>query len=159
MTIGEKSRFILSPDYTTGIEKVFDISPKKSSLIFEIELLKIIEPIKKISDMTYEEKLLEAKKLKIKGVEKFKIKDIAAARDLFERSATYLESIEKIKEVEAEGVNLYAVILSNLCICYNQLKEYQYIIKIANKGLKIKELPKFYYFRAIAYIFIMMKLI
>ena len=109
MKIGEKSRFILSPDYTTGIEKVFDISPKKSSLIFEIELLKIIEPIKKISDMTYEEKLLEAKKLKIKGVEKFKIKDIAAARDLFERSATYLESIEKIKEVEAEGVNLYAL--------------------------------------------------
>ena len=104
MKIGEKSRFILSPDYTTGIEKVFDISPKKSSLIVEIELLKIIEPIKKISDMTYEEKLLEAKKLKIKGVEKFKIKDIAAARDLFERSATYLESIEKIKEVEAEGV-------------------------------------------------------
>ena len=146
MKVGEKADFIFSPDYTFGIETIYNSVPENSTLEFEIELLNFVLPQKQ--EMTYEEKLLEAKKIKEEGVEKFKSKDIVAAINLFEKTKIFLEEIDKN---EIEGVNLYIATLSNLCNCYNQQKEYHTVIKYATKGLKLKELPKFYYFRAIAY--------
>ena len=150
MKVGEKAEFILAPNYAYGNKKMSDLIPENATLTFEIELLKFVVPKKEISDMTYEEKLAEGKKLKGEGVEKFKAKDIAGARDLFTRAIAYLETMDKTKEAEAEGVNLYATTLSNLCNCCNQQKEYHAVVNFATKGLKVKELPKFYYFRAIA---------
>ena len=150
MKLGEKAEFILSPDYAYGAQKVSDLIPENSTLTFEIELLKIVVPRKEVSDMTYEEKLAEGKKLKAEGVEKFKAKDFVAARDLFTRTTYYLETMDKTKEAEAEGVNLYVTTLSNLCNCCDKQKEYHAVVNFATKGLKIKELPKLYYFRAIA---------
>ena len=150
MKVGEKSEFILSPNYAYGDKKVSELIPENSTLTFEIELLKIVVPKKEISDMTYEEKLEEGKKLKAEGVEKYKSKDFAAARDLFTRATYYLETMDKNKEAEAEGVNLYVTLLSNICNCCNQQKEYHAVVAFATKALKIKELPKLYYFRAIA---------
>ena len=150
MKLGEKAEFILSPDYAYGAQKVSDLIPENSTLTFEIELLKIVVPRKEVSDMTYEEKLAEGKKLKAEGVEKFKAKDFVAARDLFTRATYYLETMDKTKEAEAEGVNLYVTTLSNLCNCCDKQKEYHAVVNFATKGLKIKELPKLYYFRAIA---------
>jgi len=150
MKLGEKAEFILSPDYAYGDKKVSDLIPENSTLTFEIELLKIVVPRKEVSDMTYEEKLAEGKKLKVEGVEKFKAKDFVAARDLFTRATYYLETMDKTKEAEAEGVNLYVTTLSNLCNCCDKQKEYHAVVNFATKGLKIKELPKLYYFRAIA---------
>ena len=100
--------------------------------------------------MTYEEKLAEGKKLKEEGVAKVKANDIPNARDLFTRAIAYLENMDKTKQEEAEGVNLYVTTLSNLCNCCNKQKEYHAVVNFATRGLKIKELPKLYYFRAIA---------
>lgn len=150
MKVGEKAEFILSPDYAYGNQKISELIPENSTLTFEIELLKIVVPKKEVSDMTYEEKLSEGKKLKGEGVEKFKAGDISAARDLFTRAIAYLETMDKNKQEESEGVNLYLTTLSNLCNCCNKQKEYHAVINYATKGLKIKELPKLYYFRAIA---------
>ena len=69
MKVGEKAEFILSPEYAYGSQKVSDLIPENSTLTFEIELLKFVFPKKDISDMTYEEKLNEGKKLKGEGVE------------------------------------------------------------------------------------------
>ena len=150
MKIGEKSEFILAPEYAYGDRKVSDLIPENSTLTFEIELLKFEIPKKEISEMTYEEKLAEGKKYKEEGVTKFKAGDINNARDSFTRAIAYLENMDKTKQEEAEGVNLYVTTLSNLCNCCNRLKEYHAIINYATKGLKIKELPKLFYFRAIA---------
>ena len=150
MKIGEKSEFILAPEYAYGKQKVSDLIPENSTLTFEIELLKVEIPKKEISEMTYEEKLAEGKKYKEEGVTKFKAGDISNARDLFTRAIAYLENMDKTKKEEEEGVNLYVTTLSNLCNCCNRLKEYHAIISYATKGLKIKELPKLFYFRAIA---------
>ena len=150
MKVGEKSEFVLSPEYAYGDKKVSDLIPENSTLTFEIELLKIVVHKKEVSEMTYEEKLAEGKKLKGEGVEKFKAKDFSSARDLFTRAIAYLDTMDKTKEAEAEGVNLYVTTLSNICNCCNQLKEYRAIINYSTTGLRIKELPKLYYFRAIA---------
>ena len=142
--------FYLSPEYAYGSQKVSDLIPENSTLTFEIELLKVVVPKKEVSDMTYEEKLEEGKKLKAEGVEKFKAGEIDKARDLFTRATAYLDTMDKTKEAEAEGVNLYVTTLSNLCNCCNKQKEYHAVVNFATKGLKIKELPKLYYFRSIA---------
>ena len=151
MKIGEKSEFILAPEYAYGEKKVSDLIPENSTLTFEIELLKVDIPKKEISEMTYEEKLAEGKKYKEEGVTKFKAGDIPNARDSFTRALAYLENMDKTKTEEAEGVNLYVTTLSNLCNCCNRQKEYHPVINFATKGLKIKELPKLFYFRSIAY--------
>ena len=101
-----------------------DLIPENATLTFEIELLKVEIPKKPISKMTYEEKLAEGKKLKEEGVAKFKANDIPNARDLFTRAIAYLENMDKTKQEEAEGVNLYVTTLSNLCNCCNKQKEY-----------------------------------
>ena len=150
MKVGEKAEFILAPNYAYGDKKVSDLIQANATLTFEIELIKFVVPKKEVKDMTYDEKLAEGKKLKGEGVEKFKAGDIATARDLFTRAIAYLETMDKTKEAEAEGVALYATTLSNLCNCCNQQKEYHAVVNFATKGLKVKELPKFYYFRAIA---------
>ena len=93
MKIGEKSEFILAPEYAYGERKVSDLIPENSTLTFEIELLKVEIPKKEISEMTYAEKLAEGKKLKEEGVAKFKANDIPNARDLFTRAVAYLENI------------------------------------------------------------------
>ena len=64
MKVGEKSEFILSPEYAYGEKKMSDLIPENSTLTFEIELLKVEIPKKDISEMTFEEKLAEGKKFK-----------------------------------------------------------------------------------------------
>ena len=144
MKVGEKSEFIFSPDYAYGDRKVNDLIPENSTLTFEIEL-------KEISEMTYDEKLNVGKKMKAKGVEKYKAGDFAAAKDFFQRAISYLENMDPNKKEEEEGVTLYTTILSNLCNCCNKLKEYHKVIDFASRGIKIKQLPKLFYFRALAY--------
>ena len=122
MKVGEKSEFILSPEYAYGEKKMSDLIPENSTLTFEIELLKVEIPKKDISEMTFEEKLAEGKKYKEEGVSKFKAGDIANARDSFTRALAYLENMDKTKEAEAEGVNLYVTTLSNLCNLQMQTK-------------------------------------
>ena len=151
MKVGEKAEFILSPDYNHINQNICDLIPGELLSTFQIELLKVVNPKKKLSDMNYTEKLAEAKELKGKGVEKYKLGDISSARDLFTRAIEYLEDMDKNNAKETEGIELYVTILSNLCNCFDKQKEYNSVINFASKGLKIKELPKLYYFRAIAY--------
>ena len=152
MKIGEKAEFIFSPDYAYGKQKVNDLIPENSTLNFEIELLEIVGAKKEISDMEYEEKVAEGKKLKEEGIEKFKQGDYAAAREKWDEACKYLDHfINKHADYEKEGCDLYQSVLSNLCNCCNKQKEYYAVIIYANKGIKVNDqLPKLFYFRAIA---------
>ena len=152
MKIGEKAEFIFSPDYAYGKQKVNDLIPENSTLNFEIELLEIVGAKKEISDMEYEEKVAEGKKLKEEGIEKFKQGDYVAAREKWDEACKYLDHfINKHADYEKEGCDLYQSVLSNLCNCCNKQKEYYAVIIYANKGIKVNDqLPKLFYFRAIA---------
>ena len=153
MKIGEKAEFIFSPDYAYGKQKVSDLIPENSTLNFEIELLEIVGAKKEISDMEYEEKVAEGKKLKEEGIEKFKAGDYVAAREKWDEACKYLDHfINKHADYEKEGCDLYQSVLSNLCNSCNKQKEYYAVIIYANKGIKVNDqLPKLFYFRAIAY--------
>ena len=152
MKIGEKAEFIFSPDYAYGKQKVSDLIPENSTLNFEIELLEIVGAKKEISDMEYEEKCAEGKKLKAEGVEKYKAGDYVGAREKWDEACKYLDRyINKYADYEKEGCDLYQSVLTNLCNCCNKQKEYYAVIVYANKGIKVNDkLPKLFYFRAIA---------
>ena len=152
MKVGEKAEFIFSPDYAYGKQKVSDLIPENSTLNFEIELLEATGSKKEISDMEYEEKCEEGRKLKQEGVEKYKAGDYVGAREKWDEACKYLDRyINKYADYEKDGCDLYQSVLTNLCNCCNKQKEYYAVIVYANKGIKVNDqLPKLFYFRAIA---------
>ncbi len=155
MKIGEKSEFLMTPEYTYGDKQIRDWIPANSILTFEIKLLAIgnNRPENCLENMTYEEKLHWGKLLKAEGVEKFKSGDISSAKECFLKALSFLKLMDINKEEEKEGVDLYLTTLSNICNCFNKEKEYNSVIEISSVGLKVKNLPKLLYFRAIAYAF------
>ena len=152
MKVGEKAEFIFSPEYAYGKQKVSELIPENSTLNFEIELIEIEGKKKEIDDMEYEEKLEKGKKYKEEGVEKYKQGDYKGAREKFDEAAKYLDKyVNKYAEKEKEGCQVYQSVLTNLCNCCHKLKEYYALIIYANLAIKINnELPKLFYFRAIA---------
>ena len=152
MKVGEKAEFIFSPDYAYGKQKVNDLIPENSTLNFEIELLEAKGSKKEISDMEYEEKVAEGKRLKAEGVEKYKAGDYVGAREKWDEACKYIDRyINKYADYEKEACDLYQAVLTNLCNCCAKQKEYYAVILYANKGIKVnEELPKLFYFRALA---------
>ena len=151
MIFGEKSKFIIKPEYAYLNNNISSIIPNDAVIYVEIELIKIMEGQKDIRDMDYPEKMSRAKQLKEKGSNKYKLNDFLYAKYFYEKSIKYLDNLDINDDEKEEGVNLLCSILSNLCNCFNKLKEYNSVIEYATKGIKIQKLPKLYYFRAIAY--------
>ena len=140
MKVGEKAKFFV------GIKYLKDNQNKP--ITYELELFSGENQEKENL-----EKFLRLKKLKEEGVRLFKKGDIENACKFFEE-AYYLYIFNNIKyddENKDEYINLFISTLSNLCNCYNIQNKYSEVIRVANRGLKIKEYSKFYYFRAIAY--------
>ena len=152
MTCGEKSKFILQPEYAYKDNNISSIIPKDAVIYIEIELIKIMEGQKEIRDMDYPEKISRAKQLKAKGTNKYKMNDFLYAKYFYEKSVKYLDNLDITNDEQEDGIDLLCSILSNLCNCFNKLKEYNSVIEYATKGLNMRKLPKLYYFRAIAYV-------
>ncbi len=150
MKKGEKSEFIIDPEYAYGNNTYDNLIPPNSTINFEIELLEINPPIKKLIDMDLPEKINRAKKIKNEGIEKFKEKEIEWANEKFIRALFYLESLDPNNEENKEGIDLLLSLYSNIANCSNQLNDYKRVIKVTDAGIKIKKNPKFYYFRSIA---------
>ena len=140
MKINEKSSFIISPEYSNN---------KKNS-IYEIILLQILPPLKKISEMDFPEKLSRAKMLKNEGVEKYKENEFEIAAEKFLKSLEFVKNSDENNEDQIEGFNLLITLLTNLSNCYNHLKNYEKVMKFTEQALKLKPNAKNYYFRSIA---------
>ena len=151
MNVGEKSKFIIQPNYAYSDINRSSIIPKDAIIEIEIELIKIMEGQKDIKDMDYPEKIARAKQMKIKGSDKYKQNDFLYAKFFYLKSIEYLEKLDINDDEQEEGVNLLCSLLSNLCNCFNKLKDNNSVIEYATKGINIQQLPKYYYFRAIAY--------
>ena len=140
MKINEKSSFIISSKYSNN---------KKNS-IYEIILLQILPPLKKISEMDFPEKLSRAKMLKNEGVEKYKENEFEIAAEKFLKSIEFVKNSDEKNEDQIEGFNLLITLLTNLSNCYNHLKNYEKVMKFTEQALKLKPNAKNYYFRSIA---------
>ena len=150
MKINEKSSFIISPEYAYKNKTISEKIPPNSTLNFEIILLQILPPVKKIIDMDFPEKLSRAKMIKNEGVEKFKEKDFEWAVEKFEKALKFVAGFDNKDEDQIEGFDLLITLLTNLANCYNHLKNYEKVMKFTEQAIKLKPNPKLFYFRSIA---------
>ena len=152
MNIREKSKFIIQPNYAYMNNNLSSIIPKDAVIEIEIELIKVMDGQKDIKDMDYPEKLARSKQMKIKGNDKYKMNDFLYAKFFYLKGIKYLEKLDVSDDEQEEGINLLCSLLANLCNCFNKLNDNNSVIEYATKGMLIQKLPKYYYFRAIAYV-------
>ena len=150
----KKAKFIIQPNYAFNDNNkniLSSIIPKDAVIEIEIDLIKIMEGEKDLRDMDYPEKVSRATQMKLKGSDKYKQNDFLYAKFFYLKGIKYLESLDITDDEQEDGVNLLCSLLSNLCNVFNKLKDNNSVIDFATKGIKIKQLPKYYYFRAIAF--------
>ena len=151
MKIGEKAEFVIEAKYAYKEQGFGDLIPPNSTLTFEIELIEIRPPLKKLQDMDYPEKLSHAKKFKAEGVTKFKEKEFEWALEKFTKAIRFIQDLDKNNEEQKEGVELMFTLFLNMANCNNNLKDFKQTIGLIDEALKVKAGPKCYYFRSIAY--------
>jgi len=149
MRKGEKSEFILAPEYAYGDRGFGDKIPKNSTLVFEIELLDNYEKPKSKFEMDLPEKMALARKLKDEGVGLFGLKDFKNAVAKFEEGFSFLDKLSP-NESTQDATDLKLSLLLNMSNCYNNLKQYDLTTKKIAEALKLKENPKCYYYRGVA---------
>ena len=148
MKLNEKAEFLIASDYCNGE----NVHHGCCFLSYEIEVVEINPPEKKIKEMNYDEKLIIAKKYKEQGIQKYNEKDFEWAIEKFEYSLKYLCDFE-LNEKFIEGKKLVVSLFTNISNCYNLLKNYNKVLEITKKALFIEQTPKLYYFRALASIY------
>ena len=151
MKVGEKSSFIINQKYAYEENQISNFVPKDATINIEIELIQVLEAQKDLRDMDYPEKIARGKQMKIKGDKKFKQKDYLYAKYFYLKAIKYLETLDLTDEDQEDGVDILCLTISNLCNCYNKLNDNNSVIEYASRGMNIKKLAKYYYFRAIAY--------
>ena len=150
MKKGEKSEFILEPQYAYGERGAGNDIPGNSTLNFEIELLDFGKKAKSKFDMDYPEIIATSKKLKEEGIKFFQEKKFNDAIIKFDEAASFLETLDEHTATE-ESKDLHLSCILNMSNCFNNLKQWDNTIKKVQKALEIKEHPRAFYFRGVAY--------
>ena len=126
------------------------IMKNHSTLVFQIELLNFYEKPKSKYEMDLPEKMAIAKKAKDEGITFFQLKNYAQAAAKFEEGATFLENTSQA-DMTQEANDLMLSLLLNISNCYNNLREFEKTKVKISEALKIKENPKSYYYRGVAF--------
>lgn len=130
MRKGEKAVLQLGPEFGYGKSGSGKI-PANATLVFEVELLDFQDKKKEKWELSDEEKLSEAKRLKGEANEAFKASNWKQAISLYEDSVSYSEDL-----VEEEATALTLTVRSNLALVYSKVKQYGKAIESANKVLE-----------------------
>lgn len=138
MKVGEKAVLEIQPDYGYGATGSPPKIPGNAVLHFEVELLGYQEKLKEKWEMTTEERLEKAKKLKTEGTELFQKQLFDQAVVKYATAAEYAvdEGITG-NDVPDEERPLYVSCLSNAAMCYIKTKDWTEATKACNSVLEI----------------------
>lgn len=138
MRKGEKAVLTIRGDYGYGDRGSPPTIPGKATLVFEVELLKFGPKPKEKWEMSPEELLVEAKKLKELGNEGFKKGDMGAACEAFEEALTYTKEMSSTTEdgVAKECKELENLLRTNAAQAYINAKDFPKAISMASAVLK-----------------------
>ena len=144
MKVGEKALLLIAPDYGYGASGSPPKIPANATLEFEVELLGFKEKQKEKWQMSTEERLECAKKLKTEGTDFFsKHKNYSKAVAKYEEAAGYAvgEGISG-NDVTEEERPLYVSCWSNAAMCYIKLKDWPEAVRACNQVLEIDDEQK-----------------
>jgi peptidylprolyl isomerase len=138
MKVGEKAILKVRYDYAYGETGSPPKIPPKADLFFDVELIGFLEKPKQRWEMTTEERIAEAEKMKAAGTELFKKKRFDEGAAKYELSAEYAvdEGISGNDVPEAER-SLYVSSFGNAAMCYIKLKSWPDAIRTCDKVLEI----------------------
>lgn len=139
MKVGEKALLKIASKYGYGDGGMPPKIPAGATLEFEVELLEFKEkPIEKWQ-MTPEQRLEHANKLKTEGTVLFKAQNFKEASQKYEAAANYSvdEGISG-DDVPEEEQSLYVSSWSNAAMCHIKLREWPEAIHACNKVMEIE---------------------
>ena len=138
MKVGEKAILKCSPDYAYGASGSPPKIPPSSTLLFEVELLGFQEKPKQKWEMSPEEKIEKAKKLKDEGTNLFRQKSFYDAAKTYEDAAGYVFEDEEGEFVPDDDKPLYVACWSNAAMAFLKEGEWAEAIKCCNKVLAVE---------------------
>jgi len=138
MKVGEKAMLKIRYDYAYGASGSPPDIPPKADLFFDVELLGFKEKPKERWQMSPEERVAEAEKMKASGTELFKEKRFEEGAAQYEESALFAvdEGITGNDVPETERP-LYVSCFGNAAMCYIKLKSWPDAIRTCDKVLEI----------------------
>jgi peptidylprolyl isomerase len=143
MKVGELATLKISSDYGYGDSGNPPKIPAKAELIFDVQLLGFAEKEKERWQMTPEEKLEHADKLKAAGTELFQKQNYMEAAAKYEDGANFaVEEGTTGNDIPEEQRPLYVSCWSNAAMCYVKLKEWSDATRACNHVLDIESEPK-----------------
>lgn len=138
MKVGEKAMLKVRYDYAYGESGSPPTIPAKADLFFDVELLGFKEKQKERWQMSPEERLTEAEKMKASGTALFMEKRFEEGAAQYEESALFAVeegvSGNDIPEIERP---LYVSCFGNAAMCYIKLKSWPDAIRTCEKVLEI----------------------
>ena len=139
MKVGEKAILSISPEYGYGEHGMPPKIPGNAKLKFEVELLDFKEKPLEKWQMTPEQRLEHANKLKTEGTVLFKTGNYKEAAQKYEAAANYAAD-EGISgdDIPEEERPLYVSSWSNVAMCNIKLKDWTEAVKACNCVLEIE---------------------
>lgn len=138
MKVGEKALLVIDPAYGYGKAGSPPKIPGDAVLHFEVELLDFQEKLKEKWQMSEDERLQVANKLKTEGTAFFTSQKFSDAASKYELAADYSvdEGIDGDKVPENERP-LYVSCWSNAAMCHIKLNDWSAAVRCCNQVLEI----------------------
>eukprot|EP00591_Stephanopyxis_turris_P011980 CAMPEP_0195516902 /NCGR_PEP_ID=MMETSP0794_2-20130614/9033_1 /TAXON_ID=515487 /ORGANISM="Stephanopyxis turris, Strain CCMP 815" /LENGTH=486 /DNA_ID=CAMNT_0040645613 /DNA_START=32 /DNA_END=1492 /DNA_ORIENTATION=- len=136
MKVGEKATLTIKSEYGYGKSGSPPKIPQDATLIFDVELISFKEKEKEKWELSHEEKIEKAEKLKAEGTGLFKEKRFDEAAQLYEDAASYVADEEDVEdELPDDDRPLYVSCWSNAAMCYTKTEDWSDVISACNKAL------------------------
>lgn len=135
MKVGEKAKLAIRSDYGYGSQSMGANIPANSDLNFDVELLGFQEKEKEKRDMSPEERMDKASKLKEEGTAEFTSGNHTIAAELYKKAADLVTDEDEEESLPDEERGLYVKCWGNAAMCYVKGKDWAEVIHCCNKVL------------------------
>jgi peptidylprolyl isomerase len=142
MKCGEKAILQIRSDYGYGPNGSPPRIPGGADLDFEVELISFKEKEKQKYEMSSEEKIVKAKKLKAEATGLFMEKRFDEAASLYEEAATYVLDEEEDEVVPDDDKELYTSCYSNSAMCHIKTSNWADAVKTTSIVLGVEGYDK-----------------
>ncbi|KAL7543044.1 hypothetical protein ACHAXR_012345 [Thalassiosira sp. AJA248-18] len=137
MKVGEKAKLVIRSDYGYGSQSMGANIPANSNLVFDVELLGFQEKEKAKYEMSPEERMEKASKLKEEGTKEFMSGNHSIAAELYKKAADLVvDDGESEEPLPDEEKDMYVKCWGNAAMCYVKAKDWPDVISCCNKVLE-----------------------